>query len=121
MNAIGWEGIYVMFPEFTFNKVLVRQDAQIKKRGDQCMPKYFARGWLEILWEGKRLGLEEVEGLTARRWFLSHVLDSFVKSWICVGYQRKRSSLDGTSANLWCSCRSQPQRELFLVSRVRTD
>ena len=30
------------------------------------MPKYFARGWLEIMWDEKRVGLEEVEGLTAR-------------------------------------------------------
>ena len=30
------------------------------------MPKYFACGWLEIMWDEKRIGLDEVDGLTAR-------------------------------------------------------
>jgi hypothetical protein len=68
VNATRWGGAYALFRELAFSNVLAprRQDACIKKRGDRCIPKRYARGWLEMMWGGKRVRLEGVEGLTAR-------------------------------------------------------
>jgi hypothetical protein len=64
LNAIGWEGIFVCCPEFTFNDLLVQRI----KHGvsDKCIEKYTARGWHELVWKDAIVHMEQVDGLNFR-------------------------------------------------------
>jgi len=45
MNAVGWDGIYVMFPEYTFNNLLLcRLDHGVFMDQEGCIAKYYERG-----------------------------------------------------------------------------
>jgi hypothetical protein len=48
MNAIGWEGIFVACPEFTFNDIVLRRLGH--DTNDKFINKYTCHGWHEIEW-----------------------------------------------------------------------
>lgn len=67
MNAVGWDGIYVLFPEYTFNNLLLRRlDHGTFMHRERCIAKYHDRGWYEIDWDGCRVYMEHVEGVVDR-------------------------------------------------------
>ena len=67
MNAVGWEGIYVFYPEYTFNGLLLRRlHHEVFTGNEACIAKYHERGWYEIVWKGSRVYLEQVDGLVER-------------------------------------------------------
>ena len=67
MNAIGWEGIYVVAPEYTFNNLVLHR--MHHHNSDQCIEKYHLCRWHEISWQGSPIFMEQVDGL------LSHIKD----------------------------------------------
>jgi hypothetical protein len=71
MNAVGWEGIIVLCPEFTFsNLVLRRLEHDPLPRHEECMLKYKKRGWNELYWRGSPVYMGHVEGLLGRVHYL---------------------------------------------------
>jgi len=50
MNAVGWEGIYVFHPEYTFNDLVLRRlHHNVFTHNEACIAKYHERGWYEIV------------------------------------------------------------------------
>ena len=67
MNAVGWEGIYVFYPEYTLNDLLLRRlHHKVIMHNDACIAKYLERGWYGIDWKGSQMYMEQVEGLVER-------------------------------------------------------
>jgi hypothetical protein len=64
INAIGWDGIVVACPEFTFNDIVLRRLSHADV--DKYIDKYTARGWHEIEWMGTLVHMDQVEDLTDR-------------------------------------------------------
>jgi hypothetical protein len=61
---VGWEGIFICCPEFTFNDLLVQH---IKHSvSDKCIEKYTAHGWHELVWKDTIVHMEQVDGLNFR-------------------------------------------------------
>ena len=71
MNAVGWEGIIVLCPEFTFNNLVLRRlnHAGLAQQAE-CLVKYKRRGWHELYWRGLPVYMEDVEGLLGRARYL---------------------------------------------------
>ena len=67
MNAVSWEGIYVFYPKYTFNDLILRRLHHDDFRHNKaCIAKYHEHGWYEINWKGSRVYMEHVEGLVER-------------------------------------------------------
>jgi len=67
MNAVGWEGIIVLCPEFTFNNLVLRRLRHGGlARQKECLLKYKEQGWRELYWQGHPVYMEDVEGLLSR-------------------------------------------------------
>jgi hypothetical protein len=67
MNAVGWEGIFVLCPKFTFNNLVLRRIRHDRlAHQDECLLKYKERGWNKLYWQGLPVYMEHVEGLLSR-------------------------------------------------------